>query len=284
MTKRLGLLCSATDDGTVLDVGRLPEAAAAYGVEVFVVDVRQPDARSLALDLGIPVWLTRFANRPYGHDAAQALDAQGATVFNASPGVRVAANQAMTLQVLRGNGLPVPKFIIKSSQTTADEVVAALGMPLVAKHPFTSGGSGVFLLNSAHDLVSALGNPEITIFQEFLWKAHGVDFRYLVVGDEVIAAMRREAASEEWRANLQLGATATCVMPDAKAIHLALATVEALELDIAGIDLISTAAGDWKVIEANPKPGWRIDAVCRIDSAARILAHIAQHYAWDELS
>ena len=105
-------------------------------------------------------------------------------------------------------------------------------------------------------------------------EAGGVDIRVLVVGGEAIAAMKRNAPAGEFRANIHKGASGEAVTLPKEYIRLAIKATAALELEVAGVDLLETNEGP-VILEVNPSPGFEeLESVTGIDIAAGIIEFV----------
>jgi len=112
------------------------------------------------------------------------------------------------------------------------------------------------------------------LVQEFIAEAKGADLRCFVVGDTVVAAMRRQAARGEFRSNLHRGGTAKAVRPTEAEAAVAVRAAQVLGLGVAGVDLIRSERGPL-VLEVNSSPGLEgIEDATGVDVAARIIAHV----------
>ncbi|MBT5924960.1 hypothetical protein HOH30_04550, partial [Candidatus Woesearchaeota archaeon] len=101
------------------------------------------------------------------------------------------------------------------------------------------------------DALGALNHP--FIIQEYV-ETGGTDIRAHVVGDKVVAAMRRKSQTEEKRSNIHAGGTGESVQLNRESITIALKTAKALRADICGVDILESPLGPL-VIEANISPG-----------------------------
>ena len=109
------------------------------------------------------------------------------------------------------------------------------------------------------------------VIQPFIAEANGVDLRVLVVGAEAVAAMKRSAPPGEFRANIHKGASGEAVTLPDEYTRLAIAAASALELEIAGVDLLQTNEGPI-VLEVNPSPGFEeLESVTGTDIAGAII-------------
>ena len=95
---------------------------------------------------------------------------------------------------------------------TEDLLALVKGAPVVIKLLEGTQGVGVVLAEThkaAESVIAAfrLLNADILV-QEFLREARGEDLRCFVVGRKVVAAMKRIAATGEFRANLHRGGRA----------------------------------------------------------------------------
>ena len=101
--------------------------------------------------------------------------------------------------------------------------------------------------------------------------------RCFVVGDEVVASMRRQAPEGDFRSNLHRGGTALHVAATDEERVVAIRAARVLGLGVAGVDLIRAKRGPL-VLEVNSTPGLEgIEAVCGVDVAGGIVEHLAIH-------
>jgi ribosomal protein S6--L-glutamate ligase len=138
-------------------------------------------------------------------------------------------------------------------------------------------GVGTMIADSRASLLSlcealwAMGHE--IVLQEYVAESRGNDIRVLVIGGRVVAAMRRIAAPGEFRANLHRGATGESVTLDATYERCARRCAGLLGLEIAGVDILETAAGP-VVIEANSSPGLEgIEQATQLGVAQAIIRH-----------
>jgi ribosomal protein S6--L-glutamate ligase len=118
------------------------------------------------------------------------------------------------------------------------------------------------------------GFQQYTLVQEYVAEARNRDIRVIIVGQEAVAAMEREAAPGDFRANLHLGGTARPFPLEDGIIDLAVKAAQVHELSFSGVDLIMTKNGP-AVIEVNSSPGLRgIETVTGVDVALAVIRHV----------
>jgi ribosomal protein S6--L-glutamate ligase len=108
-------------------------------------------------------------------------------------------------------------------------------------------------LSSVVDTLRDLG--EDVLVQQFLAKGAGHDYRAFVIGNQVVAAMKRTAAKGEFRSNIHRGGEGTLVKLTPQQRRVAVRAAQALNLSIAGVDLMDSASGPM-VLEVNSSPGF----------------------------
>lgn len=83
------------------------------------------------------------------------------------------------------------------------------GAPLVIKLLEGTQGIGVVLAETnqaAESVIQAfMGMKANIMVQEYIKEARGADIRCFVIGDKVVASMKRQAADGEFRSNLHRG-------------------------------------------------------------------------------
>ena len=113
--------------------------------------------------------------------------------------------------------------------------------------------------------------------QEYIKEAGGADIRCFVIGDKVIAAMKRQGADGEFRSNLHRGGTASLVKITPQERKTAIEAAKIMGLNVAGVDLLRSARGPL-VMEVNSSPGLEgIEAATGKDIAGMIVEFIEKN-------
>jgi ribosomal protein S6--L-glutamate ligase len=114
------------------------------------------------------------------------------------------------------------------------------------------------------------------LVQEFIREADGADLRCFVVGDQVVAAMRRQAPEGDFRANIHRGGSASAVTLSALEVETAVRAARVMGLGVAGVDLLRSARGPL-VLEVNSSPGLEgIEGASGVDVAGAIIEHLVR--------
>jgi len=187
-----------------------------------------------------------------------------------------ASNKFLTLQILHNAGIPVPSTFLTWDAANIQWIAGDyLRPPLIVKMNEGTWGMGVELaedIETARTLVQTAGAMKrITLAQKFITAAQEQDIRVLVVGGQVIGAMRRISGTGNFRSNVHQGGRAECIDLPQEYADLAVLAASSLELEIAGVDILETETGPL-VLEANPSPGLeQIEAVTNLDLATQIV-------------
>ncbi len=207
-------------------------------------------------------------------NALHRLEAAGIRIMNRPSPLEQTVDKYYTSSLLALHGLPTPRTVVTEGFDEAMAAFHELG-DVVVKPLFGAGGRGMVRLcdaDVAYRVFRALVLARsIFYIQEFV--PHGDhDLRGLVIGDRVVAAMRRR--SEGWRHNVSLGARPEPYAMDEEATGLCLEASRLLETDYAGIDLLQTDHG-YTVVEVNSIPGWSgLQRTTEIDIAQEIADHL----------
>ena len=227
-------------------------------------------------DLDIVIPRLSRTTAQYGEEVVAHFEWIGTPVINRSKAIATARHKFRSLRVLAQHGLPIPPSLTVGSAAFLENAVADIGeYPFILKPFHGTHGRGVMLLDTPTSLTSTVEAlcdlHHDYVIQSFVKEAGGVDIRILVVGGEAIAAMKRSAPPGEFRANIHKGASGEAVTLPEEYLHLAIKATTALELQIAGVDLLETNEGP-VVLEVNPSPGFEeLQSVTGIDIAAAII-------------
>ena len=195
----------------------------------------------------------------YGTAVVRQFEMMGVYSVNESVAISRSRDKLRSLQLLarRGIGLPVTGFA-HSTQYTQDLISLAGGAPLVIKLLEGTQGIGVVLAETdkaAESVIEAFrGLKENILVQEFIKEAQGADIRCFVVGDKVVAAMKRQGKEGEFRSNLHRGGKASVVRLTPEERSTASRAARIMGLNVAGVDLLRSNHGP-VVMEVNSSPG-----------------------------
>jgi ribosomal protein S6--L-glutamate ligase len=275
---------------SLYSTSRLLEAAETRGHQVAVVDylrcymnitAHRPavmvDGSELEFDAVVP--RIGASNTFYGTAVVRQFEVMGVVPVNRSTAIVRARDKLRSVQLLARAGISMPVTGFAHSTRDVEALVKAVGgAPLIVKLLEGTQGVGVMRIDSdeaARSVIAAFRQVDADILvQEFIADAAGADHRVLVVGGEVIAAMRRQAAPGEFRANLHQGGTAAAVELTAEERDVAVRATAAVGLDVAGVDFLRAKRGPL-VIEVNASPGLEgIERATGVDVAGAIVAFI----------
>ena len=216
----------------------------------------------------------------YGLAVLRQLAAMGCFCLSTPDAIAISRDKLLAHQTLARFRLPMPTtaygYSVKDNKTLLD---LAGGPPVVIKLLTSTQGRGVMLAETAKSALSAIGALRSLdanfLVQQYIGEAAGADIRCFVIGGKVVAAMQRQSANEDFRANVHLGGSAVPVRLDKEERRLASRAARALGLAVAGVDLIRSKNGP-KVLEVNSSPGLEgIEAISGKDIAGLIVDHIA---------
>lgn len=195
----------------------------------------------------------------YGTAVLRQFEMLGVFPLNESVAITRARDKLRSLQLLarKGIGLPITGFV-HSPDDTEDALRMVGGAPVVIKLLEGTQGIGVVLAETAqaaHSVIEAFWGLRANILvQEFIHEAGGADIRCFVVGNKVVAAMKRQAKEGEFRSNLHRGGTATAVKLTPAERSSAVRAARAIGLNVAGVDILRSHRGPL-VMEVNSSPG-----------------------------
>lgn len=222
------------------------------------------------------------SNTFYGTAVLRQLEAMGIYTLNESIAIARSRDKFRSLQLLARKGLPMPlTSFAQSPDNTTDLIRMVGGAPLVIKLLEGTQGKGVVLADSHQSAVSIINafkemHANILV-QEFIEESRGTDIRCLVIGDKVVAAIKRQAKEGEFRANVHQGGKALKVKLTPEERTIAIAAAKTMGLKVAGVDLLRSNHGPL-VLEINSSPGLEgIEKATQVNIAGKIIQYIEKH-------
>lgn len=215
----------------------------------------------------------------YGTAVVRQFEMMNKFALNESVAISRSRDKLRSLQLLsrRGIGLPITGFA-HSTKDTKHLIKMVGGAPLVIKLLEGTQGVGVVLAETqkaAESVIEAFRGLNANILaQEFIKEAGGSDIRCFVIGEKVVAAMKRQGAEGEFRSNLHRGGSATVIRITPEERSTAVRAAKIMGLNVAGVDILRSNHGP-VIMEVNSSPGLEgIEAATSKNVADMIVAFI----------
>jgi len=218
----------------------------------------------------------------YGTAVVRQFEVMGVFTTNPSQAISRSRDKLRCLQILAKEGVDLPITGFAHAIQDIDGLIETVGgAPLVIKLLEGTQGIGVVLAENyqaAKSVIEAFRGLDANILvQEYIKEAQGADLRCFVVGNDIVAAMKRQGAKGEFRSNLHRGGKATKIKLTTEERSTAIRAAKAMGLGVAGVDLLRSNHGP-VVIEVNSSPGLEgIEKITKIDVASKIIQYIVKN-------
>ena len=272
---------------------RLVEAAEQRGHEVQVIDVlrcymnitsMRPSIHYRGQVLGgFDVVIPRIGASVtfYGTAVLRQFEMMGVYPLNESVAITRSRDKLRSAQLLarKGIGMPVTGFA-HNPDDIQDLLKVVGGAPLVIKLLEGTQGIGVVLAETqkaAESVIQAfMGLKANIMVQEFIKEAGGADLRCLVVGEKIVAAMKRQGPEGEFRSNLHRGGSASLIRLTPEERSTAVRAARIMGLNVCGVDILRSNHGP-VVMEVNSSPGLEgIEKATEKDIAGMIINFVTK--------
>lgn len=274
-------------------VRRLREEARKRGHEVKTikypecyVDIKQnhPEVlyrgeRLSDLDAVIPRILPGMT--PYGAAIVRQFEMMGVYTTARSIAISRSRDKLRSIQLLSKSGIGIPKTIFSRETDAVDDLIDHLGVPMIIKLASSMQGNGVVLAETkkaAKSVIQAFYvNDTSFLLQEYIEEAAGSDIRALVVGNQVVASIKRQSLDDDFRSNLHQGGSASVVKLTDEEKRTALKAAKTMGLPFCGVDMIRSERGPL-VLEVNSAPGLEgIETITGRNVAGKVIEYIEKN-------
>lgn len=287
------IVCILSRKKSLYSTRRLLAAARPLGLKAVVLDTLRCQ---LLVERGAPqvfygpervpppdVVLPRIGSSvtAYGLAVVRQFEAMGVRVLNGSRAIAASRDKLRCLQVLAGEGIAAPRTLLAHHRASVPRLVEHVGgLPIIVKLIQGTQGVGVMIATTLEEAQALLGTfwdlGHDALVQQFIRESEGRDVRALVVGERVVAAMRRQAKEGEFRSNIHRGAQGIPLELPADYAELAVRAARVLGLEVAGVDLLESRHGP-VVMEVNSSPGFEgLEKATGADIAGAIMRRAAE--------
>jgi len=207
---------------------------------------------------------------------------------NTATGISNSRDKLRATQILSRHDIGIPATSFVRNRGDVEAAIARVGgAPVVIKLLEGTQGIGVILAPDNRVAAAVIETLQSTdhnvLLQRFIAESKGTDIRALVVGDRVVAAMRRRAQGDEFRSNVHRGGTAEAVDLDSEYERTAVQAAQIMGLRVAGVDMLEGDDGPL-VMEVNSSPGLEgIETATALDIAGAVVDYVANQVDFPEL-
>ena len=193
-----------------------------------------------------------------------------------------------SLQILSKHDIGIPATAFARDQKDVMPAIERVGgAPVIIKLLEGTQGVGVILADSnkvAEAIIETLQSAKQNVLiQKFVAESKGKDVRAIVVGDRVVAAMRRVAQGQEFRSNVHRGGIAEAIELAPEYERTAIRAAQILGLRMAGVDMLEGNDGP-QVMEVNSSPGFEgIESATGLDVAGAVIDYIQERVDFPEI-
>ena len=224
----------------------------------------------------------------YGTPVVRQFQEMDVFCANTAHGIINSRDKLRSLQILSRHHVGIPRTtFVRDKKDVIPAIERVGGAPVIIKLIEGTQGIGVLLAESmkaAESIIELLqSQKQNVLIQKFVAESKGKDIRAFVVGDRVVAAMRRVAQGQEFRSNVHRGGVAEAVELTDEYAETAVRAAQILGLRVAGVDMLEGATGP-QVMEVNSSPGLEgIESSTGLDVAGAIIDYIAAQVDFPEI-
>ncbi|RLQ22067.1 RimK family alpha-L-glutamate ligase [Seongchinamella sediminis] len=224
----------------------------------------------------------------YGTAVVRQFQEMDVFCANTAHGIANSRDKLRSLQILSRHHVGIPRTtFVRDKKDVLPAIERVGGAPVVIKLIEGTQGIGVLLAESvkqAESIIELLqSQKQNVLIQKFVAESKGKDIRAFVVGDRVVATMRRVAQGQEFRSNVHRGGIAEPVELDEQYTETAVRCAQILGLRVAGVDMLEGKNGP-QVMEVNSSPGLEgIETATELDIAGAVVDYIAAQVDFPEI-
>jgi ribosomal protein S6--L-glutamate ligase len=224
----------------------------------------------------------------YGTAVLRQFEQAGTFTLNPSHAILVSRDKLRSLQNLcrRDIGVPETAFV-RGRKDILPAIERVGGAPVIIKLLEGTQGIGVILAETtkvAEAIIETLQQTQQNVLiQKFVAESKGKDVRAFVIGDRVVAAMRRSAAGTEFRSNVHRGGTVEAIELTEQYQRTAIRACHILGLRVAGVDMLEGADGP-QIMEVNSSPGLEgIEKASGLDIASEVIQYMEEKIDFEDV-
>ncbi|WP_051309066.1 RimK family alpha-L-glutamate ligase [Desulfogranum japonicum] len=224
----------------------------------------------------------------YGTAVVRQFEQMEVFCANSSGSIANSRDKLRSLQILSRHQIGIPETtFVRDKKDVLPAIERVGGAPVIIKLIEGTQGIGVILANSINTAAAIVellqSQKQSVLIQKFVKESKGRDIRAFVVGEQVVASMRRVAQGQEFRSNVHRGGMTEPVILNEEYRETAVRAAQILGLRVAGVDMLEGDHGP-QIMEVNSSPGLEgIEGCTQLDIAGSIIDYISAQVDFPEI-
>lgn len=218
----------------------------------------------------------------YGTAVVRQFEMQGSFTTASSIAINRSRDKLRSYQIMARQDVGIPKTVFARETANLEEVVELVGgAPCIIKVARGTHGNGVVLAETkkaAKAVMQAFYVSGVNfIVQEFVEESAGTDIRAVVVGNRVVASIKRQSLDDDFRSNTHQGGIGSIVKLTPEEEKTAIKAAKAMNLPFCGVDMMRSKDGP-KVLEVNSSASIKTpELVTKRDVATKIIEYVERN-------
>lgn len=218
----------------------------------------------------------------YGTAVVRQFEMQGSFTTASSIAINRSRDKLRSYQIMARQDVGIPKTVFARETANLEEVVDLVGgAPCIIKVARGTHGNGVVLAETkkaAKAVMQAFYVSGVNfIVQEFVEESAGTDIRAVVVGNRVVASIKRQSLDDDFRSNTHQGGVGMIVKLTEEEEKTAIKAAKAMNLPFCGVDMMRSKDGP-KVLEVNSSASIKTpELVTKRDVATKIIQYVERN-------
>ena len=224
----------------------------------------------------------------YGTAVVRQFEQMDVYTPNTAAGISNSRDKLRSLQILSRHDVGIPTTAYVDDKRDVESALERVGgAPVIIKLLEGTQGVGVILADKieiAKAIVETLqSSKQQVLLQKFVAESKGKDVRAFVIGDRVVAAIRRVAQGQEFRSNVHRGGKAEAIELEPAYEEAAVRAAQIMGLRVCGVDMLEGKDGP-QIMEVNSSPGFEgIEGATKLDIAGEVIDYIADQVKFPEI-
>jgi RimK family alpha-L-glutamate ligase len=267
------------ESGLFVTAGKIKDMCVKQGIPCYVAFAEQaflekddkgitkiynePSKAGFVVDKNNTVFIVRNSviRKKASIDLLSQIERRDMFTINSRESMEICDDKYRSILRLADAGIPVPLTAVVPGEEAIEVALRKVGnkFPIIVKTLSGSKGLGVFIVDRIESLKSTLqaiwkiNSGTEVLFQEYIEAAY--DLRVHVLGNKVIAAMKRFKIKKDFRSNFSLGGKVADVKLTTEQENISLLSAKAVGAVWAGVDMMIDKDGKCYIIEVNTSPG-----------------------------